>query len=329
MKLYVICGHGASDPGACGNGFQEAERVRILGARIKALGGDNVILGDVSRNFYKDNGISNLDIPKDYQIIELHMDSASATARGAHVIIDAKANADAYDIDLSECLSRLFPGRSQTIVKRNDLANPARAYAMGYGYRLVEIGFISNADDVAVFNANIDTIAVDILGCFGFGAQGNPEPTPQPTPEAPSTPSASLNYSEGTPVCVEQLNTQSNGGELVSSHIEGVIGRVIQGATYPYRVDRNGTPVGWVNDAIIDADPHIPGATQPSTPQPSPMKVGDWVGVKTGAKDYNGNNAGGVVKGKVYYTLDELKGDRAVLDIPGICTAFNINDLFK
>lgn len=191
MKLYVICGHGAGDPGACGNGFQEAERVRSLGAKIKALGGDNVILGDVNRNFYVDNGISKLDTPKDYQIIELHMDSASATARGAHVIIYAQTSADMYDTALATFLSRLFPGRSQTIVGRDDLANPARAYASGYGYRLVEIGFISNADDLAIFNAKQDDIAKGILGCFGLGEQGTPVPKPQPTPETPE-PSKSI-----------------------------------------------------------------------------------------------------------------------------------------
>ena len=64
-------------------------------------------------------------------------------------------------------------------------------------------------------------------------------------------------------------------------------------------------------------------------PQQPKFKVGDWVGVRSGAKDYNGNPAGAVVRDKVWYTLDELNGDRAVLDIPGICTPFHTKDLFK
>ncbi len=185
-KLYVICGHGAGDPGACGNGYQEAERVRALGARIKALGGDNVTLGDVNRNYYADNGISKLNISKDYQIIELHMDSAAASARGAHVIIYGGFSADAYDKELAKFLSGMFPGRANTIVGRNDLANPARAASKGYGYRLVEIGFISNATDVSIFNANIDNIAKGILNCFGITASGNTAPKPTPTPSTPA-----------------------------------------------------------------------------------------------------------------------------------------------
>ena len=185
-KLYVICGHGAGNPGACGNGYQEAERVRALGARIKALGGDNVTLGDVNRNYYADNGISKLNISKDYQIIELHMDSAAASARGAHVIIYGGFSADAYDKELAKFLSGMFPGRANTIVGRNDLANPARAASKGYGYRLVEIGFISNATDVSIFNANIDNIAKGILNCFGITASGNTAPKPTPTPSTPA-----------------------------------------------------------------------------------------------------------------------------------------------
>lgn len=175
-KLFVICGHGAGEPGACGNGYQEAERVRTLGKRIKELGGSNVMLGDVNRNYYADNGISSLTISKDYQIVELHMDSAAASARGAHVIIKAGLNADQYDTALAKFVSGMFPGRSQTIVGRDDLANPARAYAKGYGYRLIECGFISNASDVSIFNSNIDKLAIGILACFGIGVQAASKP---------------------------------------------------------------------------------------------------------------------------------------------------------
>lgn len=168
MKIFIIPGHGAGDPGACGNGYQEAERVRKLAQRIKDLGGDNVILADFKRNYYADNGISKLTLDKDTQIVELHMDSATASARGAHVIINAKYNADKYDKALASAMSQLFPGRAQTIVKRSDLANINRAAAKGYSYRLIECGFISNAQDVKIFNDHIDGMAQIILKCFGL-----------------------------------------------------------------------------------------------------------------------------------------------------------------
>lgn len=168
-KLYVICGHGAGDPGACANGYTEAERVRALGARIAELGGDEVCLLDTSRDWYADGGINSLSIPSDACLVELHMDSASASARGGHVIIAAGAGgADAYDRALADFIAGVFPGRSQAIVERSDLANPNRALSRGINYRLVENGFITNIDDVLTFNNRMDEIAQGYLSAFGI-----------------------------------------------------------------------------------------------------------------------------------------------------------------
>lgn len=193
MKLLVICGHGAGDPGACANGYTEAERVRVLGQRIKELGGDNVILGDMSRNYYADNGISHLDLSLDTQIVELHMDSASPSARGGHVIIMDGLEPDSYDVALADFIGGILPGRARTLVHRNNLANPYRAKKRGYGYRLIENGFISSEIDLKIFNSNIDVLATGILSCFGFGAGASVQPTPSASVEqTPNTESASI-----------------------------------------------------------------------------------------------------------------------------------------
>lgn len=171
-KIFVIAGHGAGDPGAVGNGAVEAEKVRVLANKIKSFGGDNVILGDLNRNYYYDNGISTLTIPKDYQIIELHMDAGVSSARGGHVIINSGFTADKYDNALAAMLKSILPGRSNMIVGRNDLANPSRAAAKGYGYRLVEFGFITNAEDVRIFNSRMDDIARGVLNAFDITVSG-------------------------------------------------------------------------------------------------------------------------------------------------------------
>lgn len=168
--LFIICGHGDGDPGATGNGYTEAERVRALAAKIKVLGGDAVEIGDTSKNWYRSGLVNNNNIPKGAKVLELHMDSGAASARGGHVIIDADFDADQYDKALAEFISTWFPGHSQTIAKRNDLANPNRAQAAGINYRLLECGFISNAADVEVFNSKMDEIAKGILKCFGIEA---------------------------------------------------------------------------------------------------------------------------------------------------------------
>jgi hypothetical protein len=187
MHLYVICGHGAGDPGACGNGYSEAERVRALGARIAELGGSSVTLLDTNRNWYADKGINSLGIPSGDALVELHMDSAGPDARGGHVIIKAGIGGpDAYDRALADSISAIFPGRSQSIVERSELANPNRAAARGINYRLVENGFITNSGDVETFNSRLDDIARVYLAAFGIEGGATPEASSEPSAAAPS-----------------------------------------------------------------------------------------------------------------------------------------------
>lgn len=86
------------------------------------------------------------------------------------------------------------------------------------------------------------------------------------TPSAPSAPSGEK-YSVGTPICTNTLSVNCYGtSKIVKGDWSGSIGRVIKGAKYPYRVDRNGVAIGWTNDSAIDSDPHTPvGTTQSST----------------------------------------------------------------
>lgn len=75
-----------------------------------------------------------------------------------------------------------------------------------------------------------------------------------PTPEAPSS---NLKYGVGTRVCVEHLSRSADGSAgVVPSHCEGTITKVYPGTLYPYLLDDG---KGFVNDLMIDADPHTPG----------------------------------------------------------------------
>lgn len=56
------------------------------------------------------------------------------------------------------------------------------------------------------------------------------------------------------------------------------------------------------------------------------VKEGSRVKVKSGAKTYTGGGVASFVYGRTY-TVDELVGNRAVLDKNGICTPFNVSDL--
>ena len=175
--IYVIAGHGNGDPGAVGNGYKEAERVRVLAQRMADLGGQYVHLHPFTDNAYASAAISRLTIPKDWQIVELHMDSAASSAKGGHVIIKSGFSPDEHDRALERLMVDMFPGRSVTLAQRSNLANVNRAASRGYGYRLVENGFISNAGDVAKFNANIDALARGYLRAFDIPVDGAPAVT--------------------------------------------------------------------------------------------------------------------------------------------------------
>ncbi len=171
-KVLVIPGHGAGDSGACGGGKTEAELVRKLAARMKAWGGGKVRRTAYKRNYYADGGINRLALPSSkWLIVELHMDSASASAKGAHVI---QYETTSRGKAAAKAVSKLLPGRSTSHVVRSDLANPKRAAARGYEYMLVENGFITNAHDRKWVEANMDELAKAILAACGIEPRKKP-----------------------------------------------------------------------------------------------------------------------------------------------------------
>lgn len=172
MTLYVISGHGDGDPGACGNGYREADVVRQVSSRLKALGGDSVVELDKSVNWYASRRV-NSDLKRlvgNDPVIELHTDSAGASARGGHVIIKSGFKADAYDVALADFVADFFPGRADRIVARNDLGNVNRAASNGINYRLLECCFITNQGDISKLMGEMDAFCAGVLAAFGIGA---------------------------------------------------------------------------------------------------------------------------------------------------------------
>lgn len=196
--LYVVPGHGHGDPGAGGGGYNEADLVRRLAQRVKDLAANpaDVTLHDFGRNAYAQGDLNTLSVPKGTMVLELHMDAAGGSARGAHVIIKDGFSADAFDSALAKNLAAIFPGRSSVIVKRSDLANANRAARRGINYRLAEVGFIDNITDRTIFNDRLDEVARAILSAAGIAAKGSatstaPAPAPSKPAPAPAKPAAS------------------------------------------------------------------------------------------------------------------------------------------
>ena len=223
-RLFVICGHGAGDPGACSGGYGEAERVRALASRMQALGGSEVQVGDTNVNWYASNWIGAGKCPSGVPVVELHMDSAAASAKGGHVIIKAGiGGADKYDAALASFISGMFPGRSKTVVERSDLANPNRAAAKGVNYRLLECCFISNSEDLRKFNAQMDDLARGILAAFGIGSASAPAPSAPSAPAAGNGASAGLDLGD-TSWWGKKFTTEMQ-KQLGCATVDGVVSR--------------------------------------------------------------------------------------------------------
>jgi len=219
MKLLVVAGHGKKssgvmDNGAGGSGYNEAERVRTLANRMKALAPDSVVLGDQSKKWI-DYGLYNTVNKSTFDCaIELHMDSSSsASAKGGHVIIKSGYSADKYDKALESFIKGYFPGRSSTLVGRSDLGAVNSCANRGINFRLLETCFISNTSDIAKFNSNVDAVAKGILAAFGIGiSSGSTTAT-----TAPADPDGNIK-SGG----VSQTTKDQTGKVLLSTHMRDI-----------------------------------------------------------------------------------------------------------
>lgn len=248
-KLYVIPGHGHGDPGAGGHGYSEATQVRKLAAEVKRLGGSDVTVHDTSRNAYAQGDLNTINVPKGTMVLELHMDSGPASAKGAHVIIKSGFNADSFDNALAKNLSAVFPGRSNIIVGRSDLANANRAAKRGINYRLAECGFISNAHDAKYFDSHLTEVATAILKAAGIAVNGS---APAPVAPAPSKPSTS------TP-SKKAMNVDGDWGTTTTTWLQEAFGTAADGEVW-HQWAPNRQPAfvaGWKYDNSGDGSPLV------------------------------------------------------------------------
>lgn len=106
-------------------------------------------------------------------------------------------------------------------------------------------------------------------------------------------------YKVGDTLHFHALYTSSTAAQPITNIAvtQGTITKIINGAPNPYLIN-NGT--GWVNASVIDSV------------TASPLKVGDQVKVKAGARDYNGTALAPFVYQGIY-TVMEINADRVVI----------------
>lgn len=179
-------GHWA-DPGAVGNGYNEADIARQINAKIvKATGAldatDNAasnVNGNLANIVAKMNSVGT-----DWHISN-HLNSASPGATGVEVWYwtgDAasKAKADQLSKALSDALG--IPNRGSKATTDFYVLRNSRGRTL-----LIEWAFISNSNDVKKLLANMDKGVNALLKVFGYSGGSVSAPKPNPAPAKPST----------------------------------------------------------------------------------------------------------------------------------------------
>ena len=183
-KILIASGHGYADVGAVGNGTNERDFIRKyitpnVQKYLKQAGHSVDLYGGSKQdqNLYTDTAYGErIGNHKDYGmywvhrqkydiVVELHLDAASASASGGHVIISNQWPADKIDKDINNCLKATI-GTIRDIDPRNDLLNANVAGRLGTNYRLVEMGFITNKKDMNYLKKNYDKFSKELAGAI-------------------------------------------------------------------------------------------------------------------------------------------------------------------
>ncbi|GGA99536.1 N-acetylmuramoyl-L-alanine amidase [Macrococcus hajekii] len=178
MKIMLVSGHGYHDPGAVGNGTNERDFIReqIVDrvAKYLKIAGHDVTLYSKSQDMYQDTAYGENRPDRDKYgifwvkkqgydaVIEFHLDaSANPEVDGGHVVIGAGLVPDNIDTGIQAAIDK-HVDVVYSISKRDDLAHPRIAKAIGLNYRLVELGFITNKGDMDYMKQHGEEFCKDI-----------------------------------------------------------------------------------------------------------------------------------------------------------------------
>lgn len=180
MKILLISGHGGKpyDSGATGNGYKEAvltrELVNLIAPKLRDYA--TVDIYDQSKNVYQDVKNGKFKIGKYDYVLEVHFNAYSdPTAHGSEIYVTTKENGITVEQSIMKGMKRYFTLRDNDSVfdgvKRTNFLVIKTIKEMGMSGALIEVCFITNKNDMIVYQSNKNAIASDIVGGIvtGFG----------------------------------------------------------------------------------------------------------------------------------------------------------------
>lgn len=190
-RIYIDAGHGGKDPGAVNGNRKEKDDVLKLSNRIRALlieQGVKVSAARTTDTYLTVNErVKRANASKADYFVSLHRNSfSSAGAKGAEVWVYSKTSADTIKKAQRIQDELVKVGFADRKVKKG-----APSYT-DFGVNkntvmpacLVEVGFISNEGDNALFDSKFDALAVGMAKalCANVGVTyKEPKPEPRPT----------------------------------------------------------------------------------------------------------------------------------------------------
>ncbi len=176
MDILLIAGHGAGDPGAVatvkGVKYQEYNETRIVVEKLESLlkqRGANAVVYDTTRNAYSDYQSGKLATQAQFYkydfVLEVHFNAFQLDAtgdgqkRGVEIYRADTAQKSGYEDKILSAISGFgLPNRG---VKAGAFA-VIRTAARSCAANLLEVCFIDDADDMAIYLKNRDAICEKI-----------------------------------------------------------------------------------------------------------------------------------------------------------------------
>lgn len=178
MKILLIAGHGAGDPGASGNGYQEykltRELVNLIAPKLREYA--TVDIYDTTRNAFKDVQNGRFNVGKYDYVLEIHFNAYSdPKAHGSEIYVTTSEKGITVEQGIMKNMKRYFTLRDNDSVfdgvKRTNFLVIKTLKNKGISGALIEVCFITNKNDMIVYSTNKDAIAGDIVAGIvkGFG----------------------------------------------------------------------------------------------------------------------------------------------------------------
>ena len=194
MKILLISGHGAGDSGACatikGVKYKEATEtitmVKLIEKELKKYA--EVDLYPTDRNAFKDfkNSCLKVNFSKYDYVLEIHFNSCvnditgDGKTTGTEIFVVNSQSDTEIEKALADSVAKF--GLHNRGVKRLNWSVINKAHNLGVRSSLLEICFIDDADDMAIYTANKANIAKEIARVFSLnGNKTAPKATTKET----------------------------------------------------------------------------------------------------------------------------------------------------